>query len=684
MQSSQTRPHARSNECTDQGSDTYDEVHALVLHWEEPLLDESLNDLPAELGQLARFFKSTMRYNVHDQYRIPRNNPAESLKAEIQRIKGKFVTGNRGLFIIFYGGHAKSSITKSLSTKNNILQTTSDESLLLCPEPNGGRSVNWTETQKSAVESLSQDILIVLDCCHAAHASKDGGFKQLGDRRAEILASSSLNMEASPPGSCSFTNRFVEYLKQAVESPAGKIDTRALHGELTRRHDVTPVLRDLVEARLPSIVLGRPIQQTVSYPNDLPSPITVSTSRPSSNPENEDTEIMQDLTKDLPSTITVSTSRPSSNPENEDTEVMQDLTKDLPSPITVSTSRPSSNLENEDTEVMQDLTKDLKEVPIVPTFDRARNILQRRNPRFQYAQLRDTCLVVIEYRPKYESEGYLKTEVEELATKLSSLYQRIGPSEIKILRCRGYARRGNDYGLVFEFPEESSANFVPITLREIIEHSEFGPALEQLDALFKSIIKTNSKLNLQGLQHGGITTEDIIFFSEDFKKPWIFGCGKRSSKPSPYKSHPRPSLTSGRSHHGPKSYNQQFNDPRVMGRLLLCIGLWRTEKSLERLLPPKLEVTGQENTEWSSFSQYWKRCFHLHFLHARAQDTESLLNRLANSMGTRYKVVAGLLFNTSIDNIEGSSTCFQQAEKTLTLPVDVWYPPIPIINLPDV
>ncbi len=82
-------------------SSGYEEVHVLLLSWEEDNLG-----VEQEIRRLGKVLSNLYRFDV-EQYKIPRKTPG---KATISRVSTFLENdSNRNLLIVYYGGHARLS-----------------------------------------------------------------------------------------------------------------------------------------------------------------------------------------------------------------------------------------------------------------------------------------------------------------------------------------------------------------------------------------------------------------------------------------------------------------------------------------------------------------------------------------------------------------------------------------------
>ena len=112
----------------------------------------------------------------------------------------------------------------------------------------GGSTVNWYEIQPKLVEDpkVKSDVLILLDCCHAAQAGR-GRDSAPEQKRCELLAACAMGVGTPEPGEYSFTMRMIQEIGRMLAESKEAIITH-LHGRLTKKGVLqqTPVHVDLL------------------------------------------------------------------------------------------------------------------------------------------------------------------------------------------------------------------------------------------------------------------------------------------------------------------------------------------------------------------------------------------------------------------------------------------------------
>lgn len=98
-----------------------------------------------------------------------------------------------------------------------------------------GPHVRWYEVQK-LFRDITFDVLLLLDCCHAAQAGRSAGEGTLDEPpgRVELLAAAGDRAETPQPGDGSFTTIMVQTMEKLIEKD-NKIDILELHTKLVSR-----------------------------------------------------------------------------------------------------------------------------------------------------------------------------------------------------------------------------------------------------------------------------------------------------------------------------------------------------------------------------------------------------------------------------------------------------------------
>ncbi|CAN9181102.1 unnamed protein product [Alternaria alternata] len=161
----------------------YQKVTALLISW----LDDDLG-VDKEVDRLELLFKHEFRYET-ERYHIPSSDSAAELSYRLSTFIKDHALDTNVLSIFYYAGHG-----------DNTAEGTAGY-----PEwrakRDGGPTLGWF-TLQSNILNANGDVLVLLDCCHAA--TKTQGFFKHG--QMEILAASSSGSRVPKPGRVSFTS----------------------------------------------------------------------------------------------------------------------------------------------------------------------------------------------------------------------------------------------------------------------------------------------------------------------------------------------------------------------------------------------------------------------------------------------------------------------------------------------
>ncbi|RPA80706.1 hypothetical protein BJ508DRAFT_415189 [Ascobolus immersus RN42] len=243
----------------------YDEVHALLLHWE----DDDLNVAP-EVSKLRDILDENFRYSTK-VFRIPSDHPRAKLQVELSTFLDKNSLLPRSLTIIYYAGHAgEPDKRKPFNEGRSYWRAKRSD----------GPSLDWFELQL-LLKTAAGDVLIILDCCYAAQKTRDGR----DDTKMEVLAASGYGSRTPGPGKISFTSVLIRRLREHASSIAQNpnhphLTVRGLHKRMfdervTLGLTESPYYCDLSNEDHPSIAL-KPLEKS------LPSGFERRTAKPSS------------------------------------------------------------------------------------------------------------------------------------------------------------------------------------------------------------------------------------------------------------------------------------------------------------------------------------------------------------------------------------------------------------------
>ncbi|KAA8911285.1 kinase-like domain-containing protein [Sphaerosporella brunnea] len=217
----------------------YEKVTALLLYWEE----DDLNVVP-EVDKLRTLFEQEFNFSTATVI-LPSISPRAELQYELAAFVKKHGLAPRSLIIVYYAGHADPPDAKNPSSLGHSHWRAKEA---------GGPTLDWFELQPTLYAAQS-DILILLDCCHAALKTRGGK-----DSKMEILAASASGSCTPAPGRLSFTSVLIRQVRKRLKlGPNAEFTIRWLHKHLfDDKIDFlleTPVYFDLSNEDQSSIVL---------------------------------------------------------------------------------------------------------------------------------------------------------------------------------------------------------------------------------------------------------------------------------------------------------------------------------------------------------------------------------------------------------------------------------------------
>lgn len=262
------------------------------------------------------------------------------------------------------------------------------------------------------------------------------------------------------------------------------------------------------------------------------------------------------------------------------------------------------------------------------------------------AETHGKIIVLVEY--KLYTDPLLRerlfTRMEEIARVSNSL---LHPEKMRVLRCRGYFHDDDRsaFGLVFDFPDSAQSKEPPLkyvvcSLRNILDNQlrEQMPSLGQRFKLAYSLASAVYNFQKAGWFHKGISSSNIVFFSNTIKKlntssldPYIVGF--RHSRP-----HDIVTFTEG-----PASTDQIDLDERCYQHpeYLRDNVIYSFEHEYYSLGMVLLEIG-----LWKPLSKLGKGLVELDPIKRRERLLESVVPRLAQSMGIVYEKIVCALFNS--------------------------------------
>ncbi|PVH71184.1 hypothetical protein DL98DRAFT_660783 [Cadophora sp. DSE1049] len=189
----------------------YSKVQVLLLKWE----DDDLG-VETELKDLGHVFSDLFHYGV-DVFDIPSEKPDKALKRRVFDFLEN--DGEETLLILYYAGHARSSIQANEAPVWIANRQVDSPSL-----PSGGI--------QSMFEEADADVLLLYDCCNsAATAASSSNQRQKGV--TEVIAACGYETIAPEVGEHSFSNALAEVL--AAASKGKPFSVAELHTRILTR-----------------------------------------------------------------------------------------------------------------------------------------------------------------------------------------------------------------------------------------------------------------------------------------------------------------------------------------------------------------------------------------------------------------------------------------------------------------
>ncbi|KAF1846336.1 uncharacterized protein K460DRAFT_356027 [Cucurbitaria berberidis CBS 394.84] len=185
----------------------YSDVKVLILSWE----DDDLG-VYREIEDLKRTFCDLFHYEVTEWW-IPQHKPERKLNLEVGKFLERYDSKDR-LLIVYYAGHGflnEQRVPMWAANRGPSSPTLPSNSI------------------QSQLEEADSDVLLLLDCCHAAHPTltdSDHGV-------TEAIAACGFETTASGVGPHSFTDALIRELEIASQGPP--IAVAKLHGRILWR-----------------------------------------------------------------------------------------------------------------------------------------------------------------------------------------------------------------------------------------------------------------------------------------------------------------------------------------------------------------------------------------------------------------------------------------------------------------
>ncbi|KAF8866141.1 hypothetical protein BDZ45DRAFT_333428 [Acephala macrosclerotiorum] len=177
----------------------YKKVSVLMLCWDDEDPNLPVSD---EIKRLDDVFKNNFGFDTN-VWKIPGRNSHAKLTQRILDLIDTEDDPKDHLFIVYYGGHAK-------LTHDRLLSWTSWRVNRDKKYP----TVQWSGVQ-NVLEQAESDVLILLDCCHAATATTSEG-----NGVTEMISACAYNAIANGVGYYSFTKELTIELRELSRRPS--------------------------------------------------------------------------------------------------------------------------------------------------------------------------------------------------------------------------------------------------------------------------------------------------------------------------------------------------------------------------------------------------------------------------------------------------------------------------------
>lgn len=168
------------------GGSRYDNVHVLLLNWEEDLLGVSV-----EIAELRDVFRNTYHYDT-EEWHIPSNRSHNSLVKRITEFL-EACEDRKNLLIVYYAGHGRLNDDRQL--------------VGACHATPSSPTMKWLGIQ-NMLEQAESDVLILLDCCAGASSASEAGVGV-----TEVIAACGLETWAPGVSEHSFTRSLIDELQ---------------------------------------------------------------------------------------------------------------------------------------------------------------------------------------------------------------------------------------------------------------------------------------------------------------------------------------------------------------------------------------------------------------------------------------------------------------------------------------
>ncbi|KAI1415016.1 hypothetical protein F5Y13DRAFT_11357 [Hypoxylon sp. FL1857] len=207
----------------------YNKVHVLMVWWADTDLQ-----IEREVEALSKLFREDFGYDV-STLKLPENGTQDLiLNSELLSFHNRLP--DNALLIIFYSGHCDQD---QHGYSRWFAREDSDQYL------------SWHVSQQLLFKT-PYDVLLLLDCCHAALVAK--GTKQKG--RFEMIAACASGCKTIAPSSVSFTRILTKELKRHAETGISVDNLTSIIRE-NASITATPVFHDFARISNTRIILKR-------------------------------------------------------------------------------------------------------------------------------------------------------------------------------------------------------------------------------------------------------------------------------------------------------------------------------------------------------------------------------------------------------------------------------------------
>ncbi|KAE9367715.1 hypothetical protein N431DRAFT_444815 [Stipitochalara longipes BDJ] len=200
--------HAAASIFPNKGRSRYENVHVLLLRWEEDSMG-----VQYELDDLAKSFETGYGYAT-ETWLIPSAKSHFALMEKALQVVRNFGKAD-SLLIVYYAGHGHMNASR--------------QAMWSCTSDNMKGSLSWHAVQ-ALFEQADSDILLLLDCCAAA----SGALTEASSTSVtETIAACGFETWAPQPGRHSFTNTLIAVLDDWCDRSA--FTAAMLHCEILNR-----------------------------------------------------------------------------------------------------------------------------------------------------------------------------------------------------------------------------------------------------------------------------------------------------------------------------------------------------------------------------------------------------------------------------------------------------------------